>query len=261
MERMGTDVSVLTHGIPGPELRGGSEADDWASRINDYLAGIVAQYPGKLQALGSIGFGSTERSLAEVDRCVNELGFKGFQLFSNTNGKVLDSPGFMPVYRRIASHGVPLNMHPTAPLNTVGMGDARPLVAGMGFIFDTSLGTARLIRSGIFDTEPDFKLIVPHVGGIIPYLQGRMTAAIETSPHTELPAKDYFDRLYVDTVAHSAEALDLCYRVVGPSKMLLGTDHPFGDGRHIRLVEQLDCTEDEREAIYHGNAERLFGLE
>ena len=121
MERMGTDVSVLTHGIPGPELLGGSEADDWASRINDYLAGIVAQYPGKLQALGSIGFGSTERSLAEVDRCVNELGFKGFQLFSNKNGKVLDSLEFMPVYRRIAIHGVPLNMHPTAPLNTVGL--------------------------------------------------------------------------------------------------------------------------------------------
>ena len=32
MEQMGVDLSVLTHGIPGPELLGGSEADDWASR-------------------------------------------------------------------------------------------------------------------------------------------------------------------------------------------------------------------------------------
>ena len=64
----------------------------------------------------------------------------------------------------------------------------------------------------------------------------------------------------VDTVAHSLEALDYCYRTMGSDRMLLGTDHPFGDGRHIRLVEELECTTAERDAIYHGNAESLLGL-
>ena len=258
MDDMGVDLAVLSHGIPGPELLGCQEADDWASRINDYLARVVDQYPDKFVAWGSLGFGSPERSIAEVDRCVDELGFKGFQIFSNTNQKVLDSPEFMPVYRRIASHGVPMNMHPTAPLNTVGM-ELSPLVPGMGFIYDTSLGAVRLLRSGLFDDEPDLQLIVPHVGGILPYLGGRLDGSI-SGPQVAHPAKHYLDKLYVDTVAHSAEALDLCYRVVGAERMLLGTDHPFGDGRHIGLVERLDCTDDEREAIYHGNAERILGL-
>jgi predicted TIM-barrel fold metal-dependent hydrolase len=259
MDDMGLDVAVLTHGIPGPELLGGGEADDWASRINDFLAATVERYPDKFVAMGSIGFGSPERSIAEVNRCVNELGFKGFQLFSNNNQKVLDSPEFMPVYRRIAELGVPMNMHPTAPLNTVGI-DAFPMISGMGFIYDTSLGAVRMLRSGLFDDSPDFRLIVPHVGGILPYLGGRLGPTIESSPHTSNPAKHYLDKLYVDTIGHSQEALDMCYKVVGADKMLLGTDHPFGDGRHIGMVDRLDCTDEEREAIYHGNAERLLGL-
>ena len=96
MDRMNTEVSLLTHGIPGPEFLPPDEADDWASRINDYIAGIVEQYPDKFIGCGSIGFGDPQRSIAEADRCVNELGFKGFQLFSNTNQKVLDSRSSSP---------------------------------------------------------------------------------------------------------------------------------------------------------------------
>jgi hypothetical protein len=36
-------VSVLSHGLPlGPDVLGGAEADDWAMRINDDLARIIA---------------------------------------------------------------------------------------------------------------------------------------------------------------------------------------------------------------------------
>jgi predicted TIM-barrel fold metal-dependent hydrolase len=266
MEVMGVDVSVLSQGIPGPELLGGTEADDWAARINDHLASVIEKHPGKFVAWGSIGFGSPERSIAEVDRCINQLGFKGFQLFSNIHQKVLDSPEYMPVYKHVARLGTPMNMHPTSPLNIVGM-EGSPLVAGMAFIYDTSLGAIRLIRSGLFDEEPDFKLIVPHVGGILPYLAGRVTRTIDSVSRapgaTRLthPAKHYLDKLYVDSVAHSVEALEYCYRLVGPERILYGTDHPFANYLEAAaLVEQLHCTAAERELIYTGNAERLLGL-
>jgi len=266
MEGMGVDLSVLSHGIPGPELLGGAEADDWAARINDYLAGVVEQHPGKFVGWGSIGFGSPERSIAEVDRCIHQLGFKGLQLFSNNNQKVLDSPDYMPVYRHIAALGVTLNMHPTAPLNLVGM-DETPMVPGMGFIYDTSLGTVRLIMSGLFDQEPVLKLIVPHVGGILPYLWGRIGRSITgwVPPEGEYrlthPPEYYLEKLYVDTVAHSAAALEYCYRLLGATKLLYGTDHPFANYIAVAdLVERLDCSDADRELIYHGNAERLLGL-
>ena len=266
MEEMKADVSVLTHGIPGPELLGGKEADDWASRINDHIAEVVQAYPDKFIGMGSIGFGSPERCIAEVDRCINQLGFKGIQIFSTINHKVLDSPEFMPVYRHIGSLGMTLNMHPTSPLNYAGMENS-PLLGGMAFVFDTSLAAIRLITSGLFDQHPDVKLIVPHVGGILPYLQGRILRGVDAwtppSPQPKLahPLKHYLDGIYVDTVGHSLEALDFCYRVCGAERLLFGTDHPFGDFKSVAaLMDQVDWSEADRELIDHGNTERLLGL-
>ena len=49
MEDLDIGMSVLSHGMPGPELLGGSEADDWASRINDHLAEVMQAHAGKFQ--------------------------------------------------------------------------------------------------------------------------------------------------------------------------------------------------------------------
>ena len=105
MEDMKIDVAALSHGVPfGPDLLGGREADEWAMRINDDLARIVAAHPGKFVAFGSLGFGDSQRSIAEVDRCASQLGFSGFQIFSNISNRFLDSPEFLAVPQRL--HGL-----------------------------------------------------------------------------------------------------------------------------------------------------------
>ena len=178
MDDLGIGMSVLSHGMPGPELLGGEEADAWACRINDHLASVVAQYPDKFAAWATLGWGSAERTIAEIDRCVHQLGFRGVYLFSNINQQTLDSPEFRPVFKHVARLGVPMNMHPTAPLNMHGI-DQRPLVPGMAFMFDTSLATMRLMMSGLFEEEPDLQLIVPHTGGFVPYIRGRVERMID----------------------------------------------------------------------------------
>ncbi|HLG69732.1 MAG TPA: amidohydrolase family protein [Chloroflexota bacterium] len=265
-DAMGIDMSVLSLGIPGPDLLGGDEADDWASRINDDLAGIIERYPGRFLGFGNIGFGSAERSIAEVDRCITQLGFKGIQLFSNINMKVLDSPEFMPVYHHIAELGVPLNMHPGIPLNTVGV-DRSSLMVPLAFLFDTALNTLRLIESGLFDEVPDLKLIVPHIGGVLPYLKGRIasyghhTLQFHDMPQLRKPLRDYLDDLYIDTVCYHPEALDYCHKLLGPDRILFGTDHPFGDYTVAAgMVEQMTWPEADKQKVYEGNARRLLSL-
>ena len=55
MDRLGVDVSVLSHGLPlGPDVLG-AEADEWAMRINDDLARVVQTYPAKFIAFGTSG--------------------------------------------------------------------------------------------------------------------------------------------------------------------------------------------------------------
>lgn len=170
------------------------------------------------------------------------------------------------MFKHVARLGVPINMHPTAPLNMNGL-DQRPLLPGMAFLLDTSMATVRLIMSGLFEEEPDLKLIVPHTGGFVPYIRGRVERLIDAWtppagwPQLSQPAHDFFDRIYVDTVAHSPEALAYCYQHYGPEKLLYGTDHPFAHfDAYNGMVDNLVCTEAERELINRGNAERLLGL-
>jgi len=267
MEDMKIDVAVLSHGIPfGPDVLSSQEADEWATRINDDLARIIAAYPGKFVGLGSIGFGDCQRSIVEVDRCVRQLGFRGFQVFSNISNKLLDSPEFIPVLRHIGMLGVPIHLHPAIPLNHVGLSTAS-LFLSLGFPYDNSLNVVRLIQSGLFDEVLDLKLIVAHIGGVIPYLAGRIesyatpSAVFPDALRLTHPIHHYLRKLYVDTVCYHLEALECCYKVMGAKHMLYGTDHPFGrPDVAAELVEQLSCPASDRELIYHGNAERLLNL-
>jgi predicted TIM-barrel fold metal-dependent hydrolase len=46
---------------------------------------------------------------------------------------------------------------------------------------------------------------------------------------------------------------------MGASQLLLGTDHPHGPwDRPTKLLDQVECSKEDREAMMHGNAERLF---
>ena len=267
MEEAKIDAAILSHGIPfGPDVLGGREADDWAKRINDNLAAIIDRFPEKFIGLGTIGFGDSQRSIAEVNRCIGELGFKGFQIFSNISNKLLDSSDFIPVLKRIGTLGVPIHLHPAIPLNRIGL-DLPSQFLPLGFPYDTSLNALRLIQRGLFDEVPNLKLIVAHVGGVIPYLAGRIgtystaSALVPGSSDLRYPIGDYVRKLYVDTVCYDVDALECCYRVLGPKQMLYGTDHPFGDyDVPAELIERLSCSAAERELIYHGNAERLLNL-
>ena len=265
MEEMKIDVAVLSHGIPfGPDVLGGQAADNWAKHINDNLAEIIDRYPAKFVGFGSIGFGDCHQSIAEVDRCIKKLGFKGIQVFSNVSNKLLDSSEFAPVLKHIGMLGVPMHLHPAIPLNRVGLESASQFLS-LGFPYDTSLNTVRLIQSGLLDETPDLKLIVAHIGGVLPYLIGRIgtySAPSRLFPDTSLlkyPIEHYLHKLYVDTVCYHIEALECCYKVIGAEHMLYGTDHPFGPyDVPAELVEQLNCSPSERELIYHRNAERLL---
>jgi predicted TIM-barrel fold metal-dependent hydrolase len=267
MENMAIDVAVLSHGLPfGPDVLRGHEADEWAARINDDLARIISEYPGKFVGLGAVGFGDRRRSLAEVDRCVRQLGFRGFQIFSNISGKLLDSPEVTAVLRHIGTLGVPIHLHPAIPLNCVGL-DTPANFLSLGFPYDSSLNVLRLIQTGLLDESPNLNVIVAHVGGVLPYLAGRIgtySAPSELVPEgTRLAhALDHdIRRLYVDTVCYNIEALECCYKVVGAEHMLFATDHPFGRFEIIcSLVDELKCPAADRELIFHGNAERLLNL-
>jgi aminocarboxymuconate-semialdehyde decarboxylase len=264
MDAAGIDVAVLSHGLPSPAMLGGTQADGWAARINDELAAISACRPDRFAGWANLGFGDPDRTIAEVDRCLDELGLAGFQVWSNVRGRPLDAPDVVPVLEHIADRRAAVHLHPTLPADAEAMDAATML--GFAFPVDTSLGVLRLIGAGLFDR--DLAVVVAHLGGLLPWLRERLTVhGQDSAPFLDQrrlarPVGEYLDQLNVDTVGYGAAPLECCYAQLGADRLLFGTDHPFG-APHIpnELVDNLSCTRTERERILACNATRLLRLD
>jgi hypothetical protein len=66
MDAAGIDLAVLSHGLPGPHVLGGAQADLWAARINDELAAISATHPGRFAGWASLGSAPLEYCYAQL---------------------------------------------------------------------------------------------------------------------------------------------------------------------------------------------------
>ena len=263
MDAAGIDLAVLSPGPPSPAVLGGALADSWAARINDELAVIAAAHPGRLAGWASLGFGKPSRAIAEVDRCLDQLGLAGFQVWSNIAGRPLDAPDVLPVLEHIADRGAAIHLHPIWPARQEAMSTA--LMLGFAFPADTSLAVLHLIGAGLFDRDP--VIIAAHLGGVLPWLRerlaihGQASAPFPGQPGLARPMGEYLDRLYVDTVGYGPAPLEYCYAQFGAGRLLFGTDHPFAaPGLPGQLIDGLPCTPDEREQILAGNAQRLLRL-
>ncbi len=201
-----------------------------------------------------------DASLRELDRCIDELGFKGLQLYSNIDDKPLDSPEFRPVFARMAELERPIFIHPTVPMNQKHMMDLVP-VPVLGFLVDNTLAAMRLALSGILEEYSAAPVIIPHVGATVPYLMGRLDSMLVPFGPAGAPQEPsrLLKKLYMDTVAYAPEPLAWCLSMMGAEQLLLGTDHPYGDWRRpLELLASAPCSADERRAIECGNAQRLF---
>ncbi len=262
MDEAGINISILSLAVPGPDRVGGAQADELARIANDLLAELIAAHPDRFWGYATLGFGDTDATLKELDRCISELNFRGLQLYSNINDKPLDSPEFRPVFARMAELGRPIFIHPTVPLNQRYLMDLVP-VPVLAFMVDNTLAAMRLALSGVLSDCADAPIIIPHVGATVPYLMGRldgMLGAFGGDDVVKEPSR-FLKKLYMDTVAYEPEPLEWCLSMMGARQLVLGTDHPYGSWqRPIELVEKLACSDDEREQILHGNVERLFAV-
>lgn len=144
----------------------------------------------------------------------------------------------------------------------------------------TSAAMARLVFSGVFDRHPELKIITHHLGGIVPYLEGRVgygwdqlgarTSQVDYSALLRSLKKrpvDYFRQFHADTAMFGARAATRCgLDFFGTDRVLFASDMPFDPTpglymrETIRVIESLDLDPQQKDRIYFGNAERLLGL-
>src|SRR5215469_18875402 len=172
MDETGIDRAILALTSPGAQpLRDVGEARELAQRANDHLAAEVARRPDRYIGLTTVAPQDPQWSAREIVRGARELGFKGVQINSHTQGEYLDHPKFDPIFRALADTGQPLYIHPaTPPDSMIGpMLEAGLDGAIFGFGVEVGLHLLRLITSGVFDRYPDLQIMVGHMGEALPF--------------------------------------------------------------------------------------------
>jgi uncharacterized protein len=184
MDAAGIDLQVISHTTPGVQhLEDGATAVDLARESNDQLARAVAAHPDRFAAFATLPTPDPGAAADELERAVSELGMKGAMVNGHTSGRFLDDPAFDVLLARFERLGVPLYLHPTEPVPAVR--DAyytgfAPAVswflsaAAWGWHAETGLHVLRLVLGGVFDRHPGLKLVVGHMGEMLPFMLARV---------------------------------------------------------------------------------------
>jgi aminocarboxymuconate-semialdehyde decarboxylase len=267
MAESGFDVQILTLTIPGVDIFPAEVGEALARVVNDEMARICRDHPDHFGALATLPFVDPDRTVRELERCVDELQLRGACIGSNINGMGLDNKRLYPFYERMSEYDLPIHIHPRAPLDKETYRDYR-LGPMIGYEVDLCVAVVRLIMGGVMDRFPNLKFIVSHLGGAIPYLAERIQNCYEAYPECREnmsgPAKDYLKLFYHDTVSFFAPALMCAYSFLGAERLVLGSDYPhvIGDIHEaITSIEQLDIPQTDKEMIYSGNILRLIHSE
>lgn len=266
LDEMGIDMQVITFTAPGTLIETPERSVELARLVNDCLAAIMRDRPGRFSSLATLPLNDPEASVAEFERVTGELGYPGVMLFSNVNGVALADERFWPIYERASDANTVLYIHPTYPVGVEAMQEywLMPLV---GFLFDTTLAATALVFSGVVERFPGIRWVLSHLGGAIPYLAERLDRGYEAfadcRARISKPPTEYLKDFYYDTVNFDPNALRLATDFAGADHILAGSDYPHQIGslqRMLDSLQSLDVSEEDRAMILGGNATRLLGL-
>ena len=187
MDKHGIEMMILSLNAPAVQaIHDVKQAIAVAKQANDVLAAEVRKRPDRFAAFAALPMQDPEAAIAELTRCVKELGMVGALVngFSQTatpdNVTYYDLPQYRPFWRAVEGLDVPFFLHPRNPLPSRTRqyeGHSWLLGPNWAFSAETAVHTLRLIGSGLFDEHPNLKMVLGHLGEGIPVQLCASTAA------------------------------------------------------------------------------------
>jgi predicted TIM-barrel fold metal-dependent hydrolase len=284
MDAAGIDMQVLSHVQPGIQfVEESDKAVDLSKEINDWLGEIVKTYPTRFAGFAMLPTQSPQAAADELERTVTQIGFKGALINGHTNGRYLDDESFSVLFERAQALDVPIYIHPTDPPQAIT--DAyyqgnQSIVIGWGWQVETATHLLRMMSSGVFDRYPRLKIIVGHMGELLPYCLTRlnvamtmgdwMVAAQEEKPKGSAPRKVmqknvmYYMRENVFITSSGVfdqPVFDCAVATLGIDNILFSVDDPLRDNfEAMYFLHAAKLSNEDKEKFAHGNAERLLKL-
>lgn len=267
LDHAGIDIQVLSPAALLPAVEDLGDARTCARETNDIYAEVVRRLPGRFAAFGVVPLPHIDAALAEAARCLDELHTVGLALGCSIAGRQLDDPSFEPFWRELDRRGATVFLHP------VGGSDSSLKAYNLNWMvgapFEDTLAVLRLVLSGVTTRYPAMRIIVPHLGGTIPFLMGRIDGAgsIARSPEVkiELPVSQHLRKVYYDTSNRNPHALQCAVDTLGSGALVLGSDFPYSLGDRLREnVTYISESSVDRGAVTNilgATAASLLGLE
>ena len=268
----GADLTIFSPraSAMAPHVGDEAVAREWADRCNTLIARVVGLFPETFVGvcmLPQSPKADLGNSIAELERCVTELGFIGCNLNPDPGGGHFQHPPltdryWYPLYEKMVELDVPAMIHVS--------GSCNPAMHATGgyYIAADTIAFMQLLEGDLFADFPTLKFIIPHGGGAVPYHWGRYRGLADM---LKKPALDthLMNNVFFDTCVYHQPGIDLLAQVIESKNILFGsemvgavrgidptTGFYFDDTK--RYVDALEISDAERHAIFEGNARTVF---
>lgn len=241
--------------------------------FNDGMADFAKRSGGRLIALAVLPPWGTPEQLAELDRCIHELGMQGVQLCAHYGDQYLDDEAFAPLFEKLNTYGLTAYVHHTpVPVEYQSIKDYTNLRRSLGRCEDQLIAVGRELFSGMFEQYPDVKLVHSMLGGgfftfkemLMPHgpasSDGRF-AATPDSMRKHLQNNIYFEMSHAQP--WGKVLLETAVKILGADHIVYGSSSPVKAvwrNEGADYVRSLDITEEEKEQMLWRNAQRLYHL-
>jgi predicted TIM-barrel fold metal-dependent hydrolase len=276
MRETGISTQVLSIENTDVYLLSGGDAANFASKYNDLLAEKIKSHPESFAAFALLPVSNPAAAAAELERTVKTYGFRGAMIKGTINGEFLDAPKYAPIFERAEALGVPIYIHPGIPPATVinayysNVGDTpgpNEAIAcyGWGWHSETAIHILRLLAAGVFDRYPRLKIIIGHMGEMLPMMWSRANKVFTPGmggKNKRTLMETFKAQLFITTSGiFSPAPLQLVIDTIGIDNVMFSIDYPFSSNQvGVDFLHALQLPAEQLAKIAHLNADRLLGL-
>jgi len=277
MSKLNINTAITSISSPGVYFKNDAFSRELARVCNEYMAELKHKYIGKFGGFASIPLPDVKGALDELKYALDDLKLDGVCLMTHYKGKYLGNKEFEEVFKELNQRKSVVFIHPTDPVGAYDpkLGISNALIEAP---FETTRAVTNLIYTGTTDRYADIRYILSHGGGTIPYLAWRIALIKYAQENKKLQIlKSLYDliikggpesglkilkNMYYDTALTSSPyALKALQELVGPLRIVFGSDFPFAKVAPIvakNLRKYNDFSEEEFMAIDNKNCLELF---
>jgi len=266
MDKQGVDMQVVA--VAPPQYFYWLDEENASRAVHlqhERFAEVVNRHPDRFVAVANLPMDHPQLAVEVMKEAKETYGFNGFEISGDVNGGDYDDRRFDIIWEAAQEMEMTCILHPQGFTHGQRMDDYY-LVNVICMPLASTVAVSRMILGGVWHRYPDFRMVVVHGGGYLPFYFARTDHAYGVRPelrkHIDRLPSEYLHKLYFDTAVFKPEMVRYLVDEFGADHVLMGTDYPFdmGPTDPLAFIADVQLTEAERKLVLGGNAERLFKI-